>query len=178
MFPFLSHVLVWNFACLQFKLSIQLFFFPFLLFGYFRSVDACVVCIVSGGCNQSFSALFYVVFKLLYQCCLQYCQILRDFLIPACSDSVNHNQVQVLSMLVLLLACCQDWTCNLQMTVVWSLSFRSSVKVPVFDKKHPKKTGGQIGWNVVNIIIKVSKVGDLSRWWPKGSLFNSYYTEV
>ena len=26
----------------------------------------------------------------------------------ACSDSMNHNQVQVLSIPVLLLACCQD----------------------------------------------------------------------
>ena len=33
----------------------------------------------------------------------------------ACSDSVSHNRVQVLSIPVLLLACCQDWTCNLQM---------------------------------------------------------------
>ena len=35
----------------------------------------------------------------------------------ACSDSVNHNQVHVLRILVLLLACSQDWTCNLQMIV-------------------------------------------------------------
>ena len=35
----------------------------------------------------------------------------------ACSDSVSHNRVQVLSIPVLLLACCQDWTCNLQMIV-------------------------------------------------------------
>ena len=34
-----------------------------------------------------------------------------------CSDSVNHNQVKVLSISVLLLACSQDWTCNLQMIV-------------------------------------------------------------
>ena len=34
----------------------------------------------------------------------------------ACSDSVSHN-VQVLSIPVLLLVCCQDWTCNLQMIV-------------------------------------------------------------
>ena len=27
-----------------------------------------------------------------------------------CSDSINHNQVQVLRISVLLLACCQDWT--------------------------------------------------------------------
>ena len=26
--------------------------------------------------------------------------------------------------------------------------------------------------------VKVSKVGDLSRGWPEGSLFNSYYTKV
>ena len=35
----------------------------------------------------------------------------------ACSDSVSHKWVQVLSIPVLLLACSQDWTCNLQMTV-------------------------------------------------------------
>ena len=35
----------------------------------------------------------------------------------ACSDSVSHNRVQVLSIPVLLLACSEDWTCNLQMIV-------------------------------------------------------------
>ena len=35
----------------------------------------------------------------------------------ACSDSVSHNRVQVLSIPILLLACSQDWTCNLQMIV-------------------------------------------------------------
>ena len=34
-----------------------------------------------------------------------------------CSNSVSHNQVQVLSIPVLLLTCSQDWTCNLQMIV-------------------------------------------------------------
>ena len=34
-----------------------------------------------------------------------------------CSDSISHNQVQVLSIPVLLLACSQDWTCNLYMIV-------------------------------------------------------------
>ena len=34
--------------------------------------------------------------------------------VVACSDSVSHNQLQVLSIPVLLLAC---WTCNLQMIV-------------------------------------------------------------
>ena len=35
----------------------------------------------------------------------------------ACSDSVSHNRVQVLCIPVLLPACSQDWTCNLQMIV-------------------------------------------------------------
>ncbi len=35
----------------------------------------------------------------------------------ACADSVSYNRVQVLSIPVLLLACSQDWTCNLQMIV-------------------------------------------------------------
>ena len=45
---------------------------------------------------------------------------LRPLLNPrrvACSDSVSHNRVQALSISVLLLACSQDWTCNLQMIV-------------------------------------------------------------
>ena len=35
----------------------------------------------------------------------------------ACSVSVRHNRVQALSTPVLLLACSQDWTGNLQMIV-------------------------------------------------------------
>ena len=35
----------------------------------------------------------------------------------ACSDSVSHNRVQVLSIPVLLLVCSQDWTCNHLMIV-------------------------------------------------------------
>ena len=34
-----------------------------------------------------------------------------------CSDPVIHNQVQVLSIHVLLLTCSEDWTCNLQIIV-------------------------------------------------------------
>ena len=33
------------------------------------------------------------------------------------SDSVSRNQVKVLSIPILLLACSQDWTSNLQMIV-------------------------------------------------------------
>ena len=35
----------------------------------------------------------------------------------ACSDSAYHNRLQVLSIPVLLLACSQDWICNLQLIV-------------------------------------------------------------
>ena len=35
----------------------------------------------------------------------------------SCLNSVSHNRVQVLSIPVLLLACSQNWTCNLQMIV-------------------------------------------------------------
>ena len=35
----------------------------------------------------------------------------------ACSDSVSNNRVQVVSIPVLLLACRQDWTCNIEMVV-------------------------------------------------------------
>ena len=35
----------------------------------------------------------------------------------ASSDSVSHNQVQVLIIRILLLACSQDWTCNHSMIV-------------------------------------------------------------
>ena len=35
----------------------------------------------------------------------------------ACSDSIIHNRPQVLSIPILLIACSQDWTCNLQMIV-------------------------------------------------------------
>ena len=62
-FPFLSHVHVF-FACLLLEMSIQLFLFPFLSSRYCCSVDPCVsVC-----CNQSFFALFYVVFEMSYWC--------------------------------------------------------------------------------------------------------------
>ncbi len=54
----------------------------------------------------------------------------------ASSDSVGHNQVLVSSIPVLLLACSQDWTCNLQMIVsleAWGTNAynRYAVEVPV-----------------------------------------------
>ena len=89
----------------------------------------------------------------------------------ACSDPVSHNQVQVLSIPVLLLACSQDWTCNLQMIVsleAWGTKVythyamctavvRSSMKVHVFDK-HLKKAGGHIDWNVAEMTMKMKTI--------------------
>ena len=50
------------------EMSLQLFFFPFLFSGSFCSLDACIVCIVPGGWNQSSSALFfYVVLESFYR---------------------------------------------------------------------------------------------------------------
>ena len=62
---------MWDVASLSLKMFIQLFFFLFLLSSYFRSIDSHVVSIVSGGCNQFSTVLFYVVFKplvLIIQC--------------------------------------------------------------------------------------------------------------
>ena len=60
-------LLVWDFAYLLPEVCIELFFLSFLFSGYFHFVEACNVWIVSGDCNQSSSALFYVVVKSLYR---------------------------------------------------------------------------------------------------------------
>ena len=64
-FPFLSYVQVFSYeiSCLSLKMSIELLFFPFLFSGHFCSVDTYAACIVSAGCNQSSSMIFYVVFN-------------------------------------------------------------------------------------------------------------------
>ena len=65
--PFLSDVHV--FSCeMSLKSSTELFFIPLLFSGYCRSAGPRVVSIVSGGSNQSSSALFYVVLESLYRC--------------------------------------------------------------------------------------------------------------
>ena len=46
----------------------ELFSFAFLFSSYCRSVDVRVVFYVSGGYNQSFSVIFYVVFEELCRC--------------------------------------------------------------------------------------------------------------
>ena len=94
-----------------------------------------------------------------------------EFMRVVCSDSVSHNRVQGLSIPVLLLACSQDWTCNLQMIVsLWLTEseqatpmdsikdvVRIFVKVPEFDK-HLKKAGGHIDRNVMEITMKMKTI--------------------
>ena len=60
-FPFLSHIHV--FSRDMFKTPTELFFFPFLFSSHIHSVGLCVVNIISGGCNQSSSVLFYVALE-------------------------------------------------------------------------------------------------------------------
>ena len=62
-FPFLSHVQDFSFeVSLVCNLNvITVVFLPIFVSGYFCSIDACVICIVSGGRYQSSSALFDVV---------------------------------------------------------------------------------------------------------------------
>ena len=58
-----------NVRCrLLLKTSIELFFFPLLFSGYCHFVGPCVFSIVSGGCIQSSSMLFYVVSESSCQC--------------------------------------------------------------------------------------------------------------
>ena len=72
----------------------------------------------------------------------------------------------MLIFLVLLLACSQDWTCNLQMIVALEAqginhynhyAVCSAVWAPEFDK-HLKKAGGHISRNVLNITINMTTI--------------------
>ena len=61
----------------------------------------------------------------------------------ACSDSVTHNRVQVLSIPVLLLNCSQDWTSNLQICVyleaLGTNAYNHYAICPGFNKGHSSK---------------------------------------
>ena len=78
----------------------------------------------------------------------------------ACSDSVSHNRVQVLSTPVLLLGCSQDWSCNLQIIV--SLEAYETKAYKRYAMCHAgsqlKKAGGHIGRNVVEITIEMKTI--------------------
>ena len=93
----------------------------------------------------------------------------------ACSNSVSHNRVQVLSSdnvvqvqsslqasnnTGIFNTCTRLWPAESeQATLVVSIKdvVRSSMKVPEFDK-HLKKAGGHIGRNVVKITIKIKTI--------------------
>ena len=71
----------------------------------------------------------------------------------ACSDSVSHKRVQLLSIPVLLLACSEDWTCKLQMIV--SLEAQG---INAYNRYTMCPAGGPISWNVVEITIKMTTI--------------------
>ena len=56
-FPFISHVQV--FSC-EISIVHIIVFLSIFVYNYFYSVDAFVVCILSGGCNQSSTAFFFM----------------------------------------------------------------------------------------------------------------------
>ena len=70
-FPFLSHVHIFSSEMSlvsRLKHPLSCFSFHFLFSGHFCSFDPRVISIASGGCNQSSSTLFYVVFESQYRC--------------------------------------------------------------------------------------------------------------
>ena len=76
--------------------------------------------------------------------------------VPYC-DCVSHNRVQGLSITVLLLVYTEEPTPITVTPCVLLDVFRTSVKVPEFDK-HLKKAGGHIGRNVVEITITMKTI--------------------
>ena len=102
------------------KSPLSCLFFPILFSGYCRSIGPRVVSIVSGGCNQSFSEIFFVAFELLYWCVkllLLLLLLLLEFFTSALADGFSlvskwqqvssnlqdSSQDSVLSLLLLLL---------------------------------------------------------------------------
>ena len=71
-------------------------------------------------------------------------ELFIEFTRVACSYSVSHNRVQVLSIPVLLLACSQDWTCNLQMIVYGTNANKCYAMCPAEEGRRtyrPKRCG-------------------------------------
>ena len=106
----MSMSFAWEFTCLSLELSIQLFLFPFLFSWYCCSVYPCVDCAVSDCCNQSFFALFYVVFDLSYRCIDAISSVLfwthvvriRNVLIVSMGHFSMPNSIPIASLYILI----------------------------------------------------------------------------
>ena len=103
----------------------------------------------------------------------------------ACSDSVSHNRVQVLSIPALLLACSQGWICNLQMIAslegsrVWQTPEEGQriyrpkrcVNNNKDEGNSPKtlndKKGLQTKWNRCIVVQRIPKKGNFNHCWLK-----------
>ena len=69
-----------------------------------------------------------------------------------CYDSVCHIREQALNILILLLACSQDWTCNLQMIV--SLEAYNKLPANHRAKIKVKEKGKLITWSLLENLKK------------------------
>ena len=78
----------------------------------------------------------------------------------------NHKWIQVLSVPILLIACTQDWTCNLLM-IVTPLTVTPCIQLQYWTLK---KTGEHIVRNFENIMIKM-KTTIRRPWIMKSSIF-------
>ena len=108
--------------------------------------------------------VIYSTFRLIYppaffRCLLNsgtYTELRTTFFIEftwwgASSDSVSHKRVQALSILVLILACSQDWTRNLQMIVsleVWGTDAYNRYTVSCWGFNKMRSSKSCVGYRV------------------------------
>ena len=127
-FSFLSHIQVFSweisFVC-RLKYSYSCFLLIFVSW-LFYPVDACVIRIISGGCNQSFLHVFFnVIFKSLYRC-------IDSILNVEESSSFFFSWHYCLSMSFLR---CKTLRIVMSFFVPWSICWSSSL---VHFKNHPE----------------------------------------
>ena len=101
-----------------FKLNLVIYSLPVIIIKGFRAIVFIVIVI-----STRFRPIYLPVFLRCLSNSGTFTELWTTSFIEstgvACSDSVSQSQVQVFSILVLLLACSQDWACNLQMIVSW-----------------------------------------------------------
>ena len=100
-------------------MPIELFSLPFLFPGYFCSVDACIVCIVSVGCNQSFFHAFlchHLVFVSIHQCYVECWRFI--FFLLFMTHSLSTSSLRCLSTSSLG---CKALCIVIRFLVLWSI---------------------------------------------------------
>ena len=118
-----------EFPCLLLEISIQLLFFPFLLFIYCCSQDPCVVCVVSGCCILS---LFFFT--------LSSCRRIYA-LFNSCKSSFSSLDTYSLSM--------SSLRCNAFMSIFARFSHQQTLRVvhsSLNDNNFPQVSNPPVGW--------------------------------